>query len=295
MLYFSHQQEGWRTLKQIGLFVHSGRADAPAYAHKVVEALRCAGASVWAEEDAAHYLHVPPLAQAAQLDALISLGGDGTLLRAMQEAVRLNAPLLGINLGRVGFLTEVEPENMTDAITALMGGSYTLEDRRLLRVELLGTAERFLALNDVVVSRGGYARLITLDALAGDEVVGHYVADGLIVATPTGSTGYSMAAGGPIVEPTARNLLITPICPHSTRSSCYVLSPEHRITVEAMDANRKFVYLSSDGGKAFSLKNGDQIRVSQSRHTTQLVRLSKKSFCEILDKKMGTEAACHEE
>ena len=104
-----------------------------------------------------------------------------------------------------------------------------------------------------------------------------------------------MAAGGPIVEPTARNLLITPICPHSTRSSCYVLSPEHRITVEAMDANRKFVYLSSDGGKAFSLKNGDQIRVSQSRHTTQLVRLSKKSFCEILDKKMGTEAACHEE
>jgi NAD+ kinase len=100
-----------------------------------------------------------------------------------------------------------------------------------------------------------------------------------------------MAAGGPIVEPTARNLLLTPICPHSTRSSSYVLSPEHIITVEAADANRKFVYLSVDGGKAFSLKNGDQVRVSTSKYTTRLVRLSKKSFCEILDKKMGTEAS----
>ena len=115
--------------------------------------------------------------------------------------------------------------------------------------------------------------------------------DGIIVSTPTGSTGYSMAAGGPIVEPTARNLLLTPICPHSTRSSSYVLSPEHIITVEAADANRKFVYLSVDGGKAFSLKNGDQVRVSTSKYTTRLVRLSKKSFCEILDKKMGTEAS----
>ena len=102
-------------------------------------------------------------------------------------------------------------------------------------------------------------------------------------------TGYSMAAGGPIVEPTARNLLLTPICPHSTRSSSYVLSPEHVITVEAPDANRKFVYLSVDGGKAFSLKNNDQVRVSTSKYTTKLVRLSKKSFCEILDKKMGGE------
>lgn len=95
-----------------------------------------------------------------------------------------------------------------------------------------------------------------------------------------------MAAGGPIVEPTARNILITPICPHSTRSASYVLDPGHIITVDAADANRKFVYLCVDGSKAFSLKNGDQIRVRQSKHTTKLVRLSKKSFCEILDKKM---------
>ena len=119
--------------------------------------------------------------------------------------------------------------------------------------------------------------------------------DGVIISTPTGSTGYAMAAGGPIIEPTARNLLIAPICAHSTRNSSYVLSPEHVITVEAADANRKFVYLSADGGRAFSLRNGDVVRVRQAKFDTQLVRLSKKSFCEILDSKMGMEAMRNEE
>ena len=104
-----------------------------------------------------------------------------------------------------------------------------------------------------------------------------------------------MGDGVSSAAPTARNLLLTPICPHSTRAGSYVLSPEHIITIEAADANRKFVYLSVDGGKAFSLKNGDKVRVRQSRFTTKLVRLSKKSFCEILDSKMGMEVATHEE
>ena len=286
MLYFSHQQEGWRTLKQIGLFVHSGRADAPAYAHKVVEALRCAGASVWAEEDAAHYLHVPPLAQAAQLDALISLGGDGTLLRAMQEAVRLNAPLLGINLGRVGFLTEVEPENMTDAITALMGGSYTLEDRRLLRVELLGTAERFLALNDVVVSRGGYARLITLDALAGDEVVGHYVADGLIVATPTGSTGYSLSAGGPVIHPAVDCMVITPICAHSLQHRPVVVPGDECIRLALRHGEEDGVVVQVDGQTRCCLHPGEILQIQKAEEVVHLVRLSSPRFFPLVREKL---------
>lgn len=118
--------------------------------------------------------------------------------------------------------------------------------------------------------------------------------DGVVISTPTGSTGYSMATGGPIVEPTARNILISPICPHSTRSSSYVLDPSHVIHVKAPDANRKFVYLSSDGGKAFSLKNNDTVQAKLSSHSMKLVRLSKKSFCEILDKKMAMEAAKYE-
>ena len=176
-------------MKQIGLFVHGGREDAPAYAARAVKALQNAGAEVWAEQNAASYLHVKELTQAEQLDALIALGGDGTLLRAAQEAVRTNAPLLGINLGHMGFLTETEPDCLETAVKALMEERYTLENRMLLRIDRPHTGESYLALNDVVVNRGGYARLITLDAFAGEEIVGHYVADGLIVATPTGSTG----------------------------------------------------------------------------------------------------------
>ena len=132
-----------------------------------------------------------------------------------------------------------------------------------------------IALNDAVISKGSIARVVRLNIFTEEGQLTKVGGDGIIASTPTGSTGYSMAAGGPIVEPTARNLLLTPICPHST--------------VEAPDANRKFVYLSVDGGKAFSLKNNDQVRVSTSKYTTRLVRLSKKSFCEILDKKMGGE------
>ena len=151
-----------------------------------------------------------------------------------------------------------------------------------------------IALNDAVVSKGSIARVVRLSIFTEEGHLTRVGGDGVIVSTPTGSTGYSMAAGGPIVEPTAHNLLLTPICPHATRSTSYVLSPDHVITVEAADANRKFVYLSVDGGKAFSLKNGDQVKVCKSEYETQLVRLSKKSFCEILDKKMGMEAAKYE-
>ena len=155
------------TLKRIGLIVHGGRADAPAYARRAVEALQSAGAQVWAERDAAAKLSLPALEEIQSVDALVSLGGDGTLLRAVQQAVRLQAPLMGINLGRVGFLTETEPERLEEAAQALVAGRYTLEERSLLHAQRERTGEGYLALNDVVVSRGGYARLINLDAWCG--------------------------------------------------------------------------------------------------------------------------------
>ena len=230
-------------------------------------------------------------------DLLIAFGGDGTILHLARTVALHRVPVLGINLGSLGFMSELEL-NELDRLRDLKDWNFTVESRMMLDVSVVRggrTMYNTIALNDAVISKGSIARVVRLNIFTEEGFLTRVGGDGVVLATPTGSTGYSMAAGGPIVEPTARILLITPICPHSTRSSCYVLSPEHRITVEAIDANRKFVYLSSDGGKAFSLKNGDQIRVSQSRHTTQLVRLSKKSFCEILDKKMGTEDACHEE
>lgn len=229
-------------------------------------------------------------------DLLIAFGGDGTILHLARTVALHNVPVLGINLGSLGFMSELEP-NELERLNDLKNWNFSVESRMMLDVTVLREgkpAYNNIALNDAVVSKGSVARVVRLDVSTEEGRLTKITGDGGIVSTPTGSTGYSMAAGGPIVEPTARNLLLTPICPHSTRASSYVLSPDHTITIEAADANRKFVYLSVDGGKAFSLKNGDKVRVQQSRFTTKLVRLSKKSFCEILDSKMGMEAAKHE-
>ena len=222
-------------------------------------------------------------------DLVIAFGGDGTILHLARTVALHSVPVLGVNLGSLGFMSELEV-NELDRLRDLAQGRFTVESRMMLDVSVLREGRQVynnIALNDAVVSKGSIARVVRLDIFTEEGRLTKVTGDGVVISTPTGSTGYSMAAGGPIVEPTARNLLITPICPHSTRATSYVLSPEHVITIEAADANRKFVYLSADGGKAFSLKNGDRVRVRQSKFAMGLVRLSKKSFCEILDYKMG--------
>ena len=229
-------------------------------------------------------------------DLLIAFGGDGTILHLARTVALHNVPVLGINLGSLGFMSELEMNEM-ERLQDLASWDFTVERRMMLDVSVMRDGRAVysnIALNDAVVSKGSIARVVRLSIFTEEGHLTRVGGDGVIVSTPTGSTGYSMAAGGPIVEPTAHNLLLTPICPHATRSTSYVLSPDHVITVEAADANRKFVYLSVDGGKAFSLKNGDQVKVCKSKYETQLVRLSKKSLCEILDQKMGMEAAKYE-
>ena len=222
-------------------------------------------------------------------DLLIAFGGDGTILHLARTVALHNVPVLGINLGSLGFMSELEVNEM-ERLQDLASWDFTVERRMMLDVSVMRDGRAVysnIALNDAVVSKGSIARVVRLSIFTEEGHLTRVGGDGVIVSTPTGSTGYSMAAGGPIVEPTAHNLLLTPICPHATRSTSYVLSPDHVITVEAADANRKFVYLSVDGGKAFSLKNGDQVKVCKSKYETQLVRWSWKSSCEILYKKMG--------
>ena len=249
------------------------------------------------EKPEGYGLDIRPLQQELRgADMIIAFGGDGTILHLARTVALHSVPVLGINLGSLGFMSELEP-NELERLNDLKSWNFSVESRMMLDVTVLREgkpAYNNIALNDAVVSKGSVARVVRLDVSTEEGRLTKITGDGGIVSTPTGSTGYSMAAGGPIVEPTARNLLLTPICPHSTRAGSYVLSPDHTITIEAADANRKFVYLSVDGGKAFSLKNGDKVRVRQSKFTTKLVRLSKKSFCEILDSKMGMEAAKHE-
>ena len=242
-------------------------------------------------------LRITPLHQEIRsADLLIAFGGDGTILHLARTVALHSVPVLGVNLGSLGFMSELEVDEL-DRLRDLADWSFDVESRMMLDVTVLREGKPVynnIALNDAVISKGSVARVVRLDVSTEEGRLTRITGDGAIVSTPTGSTGYSMAAGGPIVEPTAHNLLLTPICPHSTRAGSYVLSPEHTLLVETADANRKFVYLSVDGGKAFSLKNGDVVRARQSKFVTKLVRLSKKSFCEILDSKMGMEALKHE-
>ena len=225
---------------------------------------------------------------------VVVVGGDGTILAAARQLHNTTVPILGVNLGTKGFMTTLEQDELDQIIPAVKG-QMSLSCRMKLDVSVIREGKLILedsALNDAVMH--GYGDCIKMTVYCNGDRITQFSGDGIILATPTGSTGYSMSAGGPIVEPDAENIIISPICPHSTRSSSYVLDPSHVIRVIATDANRKFVYLSSDGGKAFSLKNEDVVQASLSKHTMKLVRLSKKSFCEILDKKMAMEAAKYE-
>lgn len=274
-------------MERIGLMVHGKRKDAVACAAKAARFLQNAGIAVQAEEDAAACLEgVTPFSQAMEKpDAILSLGGDGTLLRGAQAAVKWDVPLLGVNLGRVGFLAEAEPEDINDVLRKVLDGQYTLEERGLLDVRC--NDRRQLALNDVVVSRGGYARLITLDALVDGELAGRYIADGLVVCTPTGSTGYSLSAGGPIVSPNVDCVVITPICAHSLQHRPFVVPGNAGIELQLGRDVELHACLEVDGQSIADLRAGDCIRISKAEERIRLIRTQPAHFFQLVRDKLA--------
>ena len=230
-------------------------------------------------------------------DLLIAFGGDGTILHLARTVALHRVPVLGINLGSLGFMSELEL-NELDRLRDLKDWNFTVESRMMLDVSVVRggrTVYNTIALNDAVISKGSIARVVRLNIFTEEGFLTRVCGDGVVLATPTGSTGYSMAAGGPIVEPTARNFIVSPICAHSVHANAYVLSPERVITVQTEKNSYKPVLLSVDGGRAFSLRSGDSIEVRRSKFDTKLVRLSKRSFCEILQKKMLMGGTSNEE
>ena len=222
-------------------------------------------------------------------DLLLCFGGDGTILHAAKDALPYDIPVLGVNMGSVGFMAELEHGEL-ELLTRLAEKKYTIEHRMLLDVAVRRGREvlfRDLALNDSVVTKGAVARVIDL-SVRGDGVhVYEFSGDGVILATPTGSTAYSMSAGGPIVEPTAENILVTPICAHSLQAKPLVMGRDRVVSVRIGRQARKTAYLSVDGGRAFRLSGGDVVEVRRSRRVTRLVRLMDHSFYEIIDQKLG--------
>jgi NAD+ kinase len=221
------------------------------------------------------------------------LGGDGKLLQTARDTVKLGIPLLGINLGTLGFLAEVEKSGITEALQKLIRDDYSVEERMLLEGAVLRDDKEIWkahALNDVVVNRSGRLMVLLYDVYVNGQFLNRYQADGMILSTPTGSTGYNLSAGGPIVEPGAKMIVMTPICPHTLNTRSIVLSASDTVEIEIgagrNDAGQQ-AEINFDGGLTKQLETGDHIIMRKSDQVVRLIHLSNVSFLEMLHKKMS--------
>ncbi len=221
-------------------------------------------------------------------DMIICFGGDGTILHIAKTATRYGLPVLGVNIGNMGFMAELESTEL-DQLARLASDDYTIDSRMMLDVTVHRDRDIIfhdIGLNDVVITKGAVARIVHL-AVACDAVqVMECGGDGIIIATPTGSTAYSLSAGGPIVEPEAHNILITPICSHDVVSGSVVASDKRVVTVSLTRNCRRNAFLSVDGGKALRLNIGDVTTISKSKLETKLVRMKNQSFFDVVNKKL---------
>ena len=232
---------------------------------------------------------VRPLPQELRsADLLITFGGDGTILHLAKLVALHKTPVLGINMGGLGFIAELEAGEL-NALYRLKDWDFATEERMMLDVSVIREGKQVytnLGLNDAVIREGPISHVIHLKISSDGRHLADIAGDGVIVATPTGSTAYSLSAGGPVVEPVAQTMVVCPICIHNMRFSSYVLSPEHTLTIELERNGRKPVYLFVDESRAFALRSDDQVLVRRSKYVTKLARLSERSFCEIFAQKM---------
>ncbi len=220
-------------------------------------------------------------------ELLICFGGDGTILHASKAATRAHIPVLGVNIGTMGFMAELESSELKE-LRRLATDDYTIEERMMLHVRAEHEGQVVLeedALNDAVITKGAVARVVQMTVSCDGVEMMSFGGDGLIASTPTGSTAYSMSAGGPIVEATAQNIILTPICAHDMRTKTVITSPNRVIVAEIGRIGRKNAFLSVDGGRALRLSAGDRITITRSSYETRLLRLSDRSFYEIVKNK----------
>lgn len=220
-------------------------------------------------------------------DLVICFGGDGTILHMAKAATKHGIPILGVNIGTMGFMAELESNEM-DRLKQIAMGNYRIDHRMMLDVTVRRDREvlfRDICLNDVVITKGAVARIVHLSVRCDGVQAMECGGDGIIIATPTGSTAYNLSAGGPIVEPEARSIMITPICAHDMRSRCIVTSDKRVISVGLIRNARRNAFLSVDGGKALRLNMGDITTVRKSNMETKLLRLKERSFFDVLNTK----------
>jgi NAD+ kinase len=278
-------------VRRVGLLLKRAKPEAVEIASQLTAWLRDRGDEaivVGDHESSPHGARFVDESELPALDLLVVLGGDGTLLHGAALVADRKIPLLGINLGHLGFLTSCAPADAEQAIERALAGQLPLEQRLRLQVDVVrGSGERLtrFACNDAVVSQGALARLIELDAFLEDRLITRYRADGLIVSTPTGSTAYTLAAGGPIVTPDVKAFVVTPICPHTLTARPVVVPATSRVTVR-LGSPAEHVQLTVDGQWGTGLADGDRVEISAGAEPLRLFR-SPQSYFDVLREKMN--------
>ncbi len=284
-------------LLTIGIFPNTKKENVGAVLGRLVRHCKENNIPVLMPVEAAREMNYPDLgreqeALKEEITLAITLGGDGTLISAVREIAPAGVPVCGVNMGQLGFLTEVELPDLNGAIDKLSRGEYDIEERLMLEaVVRRGDQQIHLssAVNEVVVTKGGFSRLLRLRVFVDGELTARYPADGIIVATPTGSTGYSLSAGGPVVNPNLKVILLTPICPHTLHARSLIVSEKEEIKV-TMQATHDDIVMTTDGQMAYSLRPDDIVVVRRSPYRASFVRLSGRSYTQALRTKLWRDA-----
>lgn len=277
----------------VGLFPNTKKPSISTVLGWIVQYFKERNVDVFLPEDAAAALNCTHLS--GKLECLknditfgITLGGDGTLLNTAREIAPFGIPVCGINMGNLGFLTEIELPELSTALEQLVNGNYYIEERLMLDAVVIRDGSPIYispALNDIVVAKGGFSRMIKLKLFIDDELTADYPADGLIIATSTGSTGYSLSSGGPIINPKLKVIVITPICPHTLHSRALVISEEEEIKLR-MQATHDDIVLTVDGQTVYSLLPDDIVVVRRSPFRARFIKFTGKSYYETLRTKL---------
>ncbi len=263
-------------MKRIGILHHPKLPQSQPLSDQIAEWLTARGLSPW---QASSWDQTVVEQEVDRLDLLITLGGDGTILRAARMGARHGVPILGLNLGRLGFLAELQPEGWQPQLSHMLAGDYWVEERMMLHAEFLQHGEcrrSFEALNEVVVSRGSLARIVRLTAFVDGGYLATYAADGLIISTATGSTAYALAVGGPILPPELHNILVIPIAPHLSLDRAVVLAEGSTVSVEVSTDHTAM--LTIDGQFEVELQDQDTVVVKASPHRARFVRMQEPTY-----------------
>ena len=278
-------------MKTLGVVGHQGYDDLAEILGRLVSLAPALGLSVAFERELFEVAHAGrELESPRGLDCLLALGGDGTLLRAARWLDGAPVPILGVNMGRLGFLTSCAATDLEDALRRYASGAFTAERRMGIEARLLdadGTErERLRALNDIVLHKSGFARVLRLNVAIDGEPIGLYSADGVVISTPTGSTAYSLSAGGPVVVPTVESILVTPVSPHTLAMRPLLLPPTAEVRVQADDAPEELL-VTADGQVGSTFSSGQTLVVRRADAPVHIVRFEGGSFFSVLRRKLG--------